>query len=327
VLAIVPPFFLLIGASITPVLVYLVFRQYSEAMGHPWVPMVIMLGDVALNALLNWILIYGHLGAPALGLTGSGISTLTARTAGALAMIVWVRHHATLKQPLPQRWLAPLSRARLGEMLRLGLPASGMLLFESGAFAASAVMMGWLGSVALAAHQIALSCAATTFMFYLGVSMAAGMRLSAAVGAGEHDRLRPIGHGALLIVGAIAAVFVVGYVLAGRVVAGWFVQDAAVIGVAAQLLIVAAVFQCFDGTQVTAVALLRGMKDVRIPAVITFVAYWLVAVTGGYVFGIRFGGGAVGIWSALAAGLAFAAVCLAFRFRRLTRGAILRSPG
>ncbi len=321
VLAIMNPFFLLIGLSITPVLVYLALRQYAEAMGRPWVPMLIMLGGVGLNAFLNWVFIYGHLGMPALGLTGAGISTLTSRTLGALVLVVWVHRDPRLGAALPRHWFAPLSRERLREMLRLALPAAGMLLSESGAFAASAVMMGWLGAVPLAAHQIAISCVGTTFMFVLGLSMAAGMRISAAIGAGERARLRPIGLCALGLGAAIAAVFMVVYLIAGPWLAGCFVNDAAVVAVAAKLLVIAALFQFFDGGQVIGAALLRGMKDVRVPTIITFVAYWLVASLGGYALGIRGGYGPVGIWTALAGGLAFAAVFLGLRFLRMTRPA------
>jgi len=304
VLAIVNPFFLLIGASITPVLIYLALRQYAEAMGRPWVPMAIMLGGVGLNAFLNWIFIYGHLGCPALGLTGAGISTLSSRTLGALVLWLWIQRDPQLAAALPRRWFAPLSRARLRDMLRLGLPAAGMLLSESGAFAASAVMMGWLGAIPLAAHQIAISLVGTTFMFVLGLSMAAGMRISEAVGAGERDRLRPIGLCALGLGGAVAAVFMVFYLFAGHVLAGWFVHDPAVIAVATQLLVVAALFQFFDGGQVIGAGLLRGLKDVRVPTAITFVAYWIVASLGGYALGIRGG---------------FGPLFLTLRFLRMTR--------
>lgn len=319
VLAVVNPFFWLIGVSITPVLVYLALRQYAEAMGRPWVPMLIMLGGVGLNAWLNWVFIYGHCGVPALGLTGSGISTLISRTLGAWVMWEWVRRDPRLNAALPQHWWAPLSWARLKEMLGLGLPASGMLLSEAGAFAASAVMMGWLGAVPLAAHQIAITCVSTTFMFVLGLSMAAGMRISAAVGAGERERLRPIGYGALGLGAAIAGGFMIVYLFAGKMLAGWFVRDAAVVALAAQLFGVAALFQFFDGAQVIGASMLRGVKDVKVPTLITFVAYWLVATGGGYLLGIRGGYGPVGIWAGLAGGLGFAAVFLVLRFRARTR--------
>jgi MATE family multidrug resistance protein len=319
ILAIVNPFFWLIGASITPVLIYLALRQYAEAMGRPWVPMIIMLGGVVLNACLNWVFIYGHWGVPALGLTGAGISTLTSRTLGAAVLFEWVRRDPRLNAALPRRWLAPLSRVTLGEMLKLGLPASGMLLFESGAFAGSAVMMGWLGAVPLAAHQIAISCASTTFMFFLGLSMAAGMRISGAAGAGETERLRPIGYSALGLGALIAAFFMALYLFANRRIAGWFVEDPAVISLAAQLLVVAGLFQLFDGGQVIGSAVLRGLKDVKVPAMITFVAYWGIAMGSGYYFGVRRGFGALGIWGSLAAGLTAASVLLALRFHLLSR--------
>ncbi len=321
VLAQVNPFFQLIGFSITPVLVYLALRQFAEAMGRPWMPMAVMLGGVGLNALLNWILIYGHLGAPAFGLAGAGIATLVSRVLAVAVIFGCIRRDPRLRSVLPARWGAPLSASRLREMLRIGLPSSIMLLFESGAFGASAVMMGWLGAVPLAAHQIAISCAATTFMFVLGISIATGMRLGVAAGAGESARLRPIAGIAQALGGVCALLFMALYLLAGRGIAAWFVADPAVVGLAAQLLVVAAFFQFFDGGQVIGAAALRGLTDVKLPAIITFVAYWVVAIPGGYLLGVRGSFGAVGIWAALAAGLAFAAVALVLRFIHLTRPA------
>ena len=147
VLAVVTPFFLLMAASLVPVFVYLVLRQFAEAMGRPWVPMLIMLGGVGLNAALNWVLIYGHLGSPALGLTGSGISTLISRTLGAVVIFVWLRCDPAMRAVWPSggaaakdqdgaagdrngAWFAPFSRGRFREMLHVGLPASGMLSHE-----------------------------------------------------------------------------------------------------------------------------------------------------------------------------------------------------
>lgn len=319
VIAIVTPFFLLIGASTIPVLVYLALRQFSEAMGHPWVPMLIMLGGVGLNAALNWIFIYGHLGVPALGLTGAGISTLLSRTLGAIVIFVWLRLDPATRAGWPERWCAPLSRARLYEMLHIGLPAAGMLFFECSAFAFSTIMIGWLGAVPLAAHQITISCASLAFMFPLGLSMAAGMRVSRALGAGQRTLLRPIAFGAMGFAVAMTGAFALIFGFGGRLISTWFVDDPAVITLAASLLIVAALFQLFDGWQVTAAACLRGITDVKVPAVITLIAYWGVALPLGYALGIHGSLGALGIWIGIASGLAFAAISLAWRFARLTR--------
>lgn len=318
VVAVVTPFFLLFAASFTPVMIYLALRQFAEAMGHPWAPMFIMLAGIGLNALLNWIFIFGHLGAPPLGLVGAGISTLVSRTLGTLVIFWWLRRDARVRSAWPRRWFGHYSRARFIEMMHVGLPAAGMLLFESTAFAFSGIMIGWLGAVPLAAHQIGISCASLAFMFPLGLSMAAGMRVSHALGAGERARLRPIAGSAGAVGLAMMTVFAVAFGARGAMIARWFTLDAAVILLAAQLLLIAAFFQLVDGVQVIAAAVLRGISDVKIPAVITLVAYWGVALPLGYALGIRGPFGARGMWIGIASGLASAAILLAVRFARLT---------
>jgi len=331
VIAMARPFFAIIAMSIVPAFLFQVLRQYAESLGRPWLPMILMLAGVGLNVLLNWVLIYGHLGAPALGLTGAGWATLTARGLGAIVLWIWLDVDARKRAAVagrslaeigwPARWRTALDPARLREMARLGVPAGGQLLFEVGAFSAAALMMGWLGATALAAHQIALSCAGMTFMFPLGVAMAASMRLSKALGEGRRDAFRPIGFGALGLSCLIMGTFAVVFAVEGRAIAAQFVHDPTVVALAARLLAVAALFQLFDGGQVVGAGLLRGLSDVKVPALITFVAYWLIAIPGGYFLGVR-GIGPVGIWAALAVGLAFAAIFFAWRFTRFTH----RSP-
>jgi MATE family multidrug resistance protein len=319
VLAAVNPFFSLLGLSLLPTLAYLALRQFAESMGRPWVPVLIILGGVALNIALNWIFIYGHLGMPRLGLTGSGISTLISRTLGSAVIFAWLRMDPAMRAAWPRRWFAPVSRDRLRRMLSIGLPTTGCLLFESGAFVAATVMMGWLGAVSLAAHQIAISCVAMTFMVALGISMAVGMRTSAAAGAGEHARLRPIWLGGAGMGAAFGLVVTLTFLTCGRAIAGCFIKDPGVVATATTLLFVAALFQVFDGNQVINSAALRALPDVKVPAAITFMAYWLIALPIAYFLGIRRGLGPAGVWSGLAAGLAAAAVMLGLRFLRLTR--------
>jgi MATE family multidrug resistance protein len=319
VLAAVNPFFALIGFSLVPVLAYLALRQFAESMGRPWVPMLVILAGVVLNAFLNWVFIYGHLGAPRLGLTGAGISTLISRTLGTAVIFAWLRMDPAMRAAWPTRWFAPLSWDRLRRMLGVGLPVSGSLLFEGGAFGAATIMMGWLGAVPLAAHQIAISCAAFTFMFSLGLSMAVGIRMGAAAGAGEHSRLRPIWVGGVGIGVALSAASAALFLVYGRAIAHAFISDPGVISTATLLLVVAAVFQVFDGGQVINGAALRGLTDVKVPAAITFVSYWVIGLPLGYALGVRGRFGPAGIWIGLAAGLAAAAVLLGIRFFRLTR--------
>jgi MATE family multidrug resistance protein len=326
VLATVNPFFILLGASIFPLLAYLALRQFAESMGRPWVPMLVMLCGVGLNALLNWIFIYGHLGVPALGLTGAGISTFISRTLGSLVIFAWLCLDPAMREAWPRRWLAPVSWPRLRRMLGIGLPTSGSLLFEGGAFAAATVMMGWLGAAPLAAHQIAISCAALTFMVALGLSMSVGMRMSAAVGSGDHGSLRPIWIGGVLMGLAMSVTVTFVFLGFGHAIASCFIRDAGVVSIATVLLVVAAVFQIFDCSQVINSAALRALTDVKVPAAITFVAYWLVALPVGYLLGILGPFGPAGIWSGLAGGLAVAAVLLGIRLHGLTRpGTVHRS--
>ncbi len=306
VAAIVRPFFLLNALSLIPVFYFQVQRQYLDALGRPWVGTTIMLLDVALNALLNWMFIWGHGGAPALGLTGSGVATLIARTLAVSGIAVWLRREKT--------GVGALAWGKFRAMLQMGVPAAGSLLFESGAFAAAALMMGWLGATALAAHQIALSCAALTFMFPLGLSMAASIRISKALGEGRRDVLRSIGFGALGFSSLVMLTFALIFAGAGGVLARGFTADPAVIALATQLLLVAAIFQLFDGGQVVASGALRGLTDVKVPTVITFIAYWVVSLPVAYLLAFRTSLGPVGIWTGLSAGLASAAILLGWRF-------------
>jgi multidrug resistance protein, MATE family len=311
VVAVMRPYFLLCSLSLIPVFYFQVQRQYLDALGRPWVGTTIMLVDVGLNAFFNWIFIWGHLGAPALGLTGAGVATLFVRTLAVGMIALWLR-----REP---RANGPLERGRFREMLHMGVPAAGSLLFESGAFAAAMLMMGWLGATALAAHQVALSCAAFTFMFPLGLSMAVSIRISKARGEGRTEVLPAIGFGALGCSCVIMLLFALGFVAGGTLLARAFTPDVAVIALAAQLLIVAAIFQLFDGGQVVSAGALRGLTDVKVPTVITFIAYWVVSLPLAYGLAFHTRLGPVGIWAGLASGLACAAVLLARRFHRLTR--------
>lgn len=310
VVAVMRPFFLLHSLSLVPVFYYQVQRQYLDALGRPWVGTVIMLIDVALNALLNWMFIWGHLGAPAWGLTGSGVASLIARTLAVSAIAFWLRG---------EQASGGLDRERFRAMLALGVPAAGGLLFEAGTFSVAMLMMGWLGATALAAHQIALSCAAFTFMFPLGLSMAASIRISRVRGEGRIAALRPIGFGALALAALLMLGFALLFALGGPTLARGFTPDPAVVALAAQLLVVAALFQLFDGTQVVAAGALRGLTDVKVPTVITFIAYWVVSLPVAYGLAFHTRLGPVGIWAGLAVGLACAAGLLGWRFHRLTR--------
>lgn len=321
------PYLLLFGASLFPALVAHGCKQFSEALKHPWLPNFVMLGGVVLNIFLNWVFIYGNWGAPALGLAGAGWATLIARSLMAVVLVVYVLRARVLRPFQPKRWQAGLSREQFRSLLRIGWPVGVQHFFEVGAFALAAIMMGWISADAIAAHQIAISCAALTFMSALGIGAAAGIRVGHAYGAGQFARMRRIGFGgvalAALTMGSCGLVFALG----GRPIAAAFIAAPNVVALTAQLLVVAAVFQIADGIQVSSIAALRGLADVRVPALVAVFAYWLVALPLGA--GLAFGAdwGPVGIWTGLAVGLGVAAVCLAWRFHQQTRGAIAWQHG
>lgn len=322
VVAAMRPYYEIIVASLLPTLLFQTFRQFAEALGRPFVPMLMMLAGVALNVLLNWILIYGNLGAPALGLAGAGWATLISRSLGVVIIVLWLSRTPAFRPAWPDRWLGRLLLARYRTMFGLGVPAAATLLFEAGAFSAAAIMMGWLGATALAAHQIAISCAAFAFMFPLGLSMAVSMRVGRAIGAGETPRLRPIVLSAQLMTVLFMSGTALTFALAGQLIATGFVSETEVITLAARLLVIAAIFQLFDGAQVVGIGALRGMHDVKVPTAINFVAYWVLALPAAYFLGVKGPLGPTGIWLGLAAGLLVAAVALLLRFIRRTRSAL-----
>jgi MATE family multidrug resistance protein len=261
-------YFLITGLSLIPMFASLAIKQFSEALEHPWPPLMILLASVPVNAGLNWIFIYGNLGAPALGLEGAGWATLLSRAIGFLALWLYVRRARRFAGRTPERWLRPLSSRGFTELIRIGGPAAGMLVLESGAFSMAAVMAGWIDAASLAAHQIAISCAGATFMLPLGISIATTIRVGQAIGAGEGSRVRAISVSSLALGGGIMAICGLGLALWREAIPRIFISDPAVIDVAAGLLIVAAVFQISDGIQVIAVGSLRGMADVNVPVIL-----------------------------------------------------------
>jgi MATE family multidrug resistance protein len=290
-----------------------VTKNFCEALSRPWVPFWIVIAGVSLNVGLNWILIYGNLGAPAMGLDGAGVATLLARISVAAAIVVYMLLAPALKENLPADWLANGLFAEIRRLLAIGLPSGGMHLAEMSGFAFGSLMMGWLGAEALAAHQIAITCAATTFMIPLGLSQAVSVRIGQARGAGEKGRYLPIVFGAFGITVLFMAIFAVAFMRAGAAIAEWFVANTAVASLAAQLLLVAGFFQIFDGVQITSSGALRGFEDTRAPMFIGMLSYWLVALPVSYLSAFKLGFGPQGIWFGFLTGLALAAAALVAR--------------
>ena len=288
-------------------------KNFCEALARPWPPFWIMLGGVLMNVLLNWILIYGNLGAPAMGLDGAGLATLLSRIATMIAMFLYPALAESLRAAWPTDWTAPGLMPEVKRLLGIGIHSGGLSLCEVTGFSFGSLMMGWLGVTELAAHQIALTCAATTFMVPLGIGQAVSVRVGQARGAGRFGEIRAIVHGTLGMTLGIAMLFAAVYLTLGSWIAGWFTEDPAVRALTAQLLILAGVFQVFDGIQIASSGALRGFGDTKIPFLFGILAYWVVALPVSHLAAFHFGLGASGIWIGFVVGLGVAAVALATR--------------
>jgi len=307
-------YFLLVAVSMMPALAAIAVKNHADAMNQPWPAFRITLGGVLFNVWLNWLLIYGNWGFPALGLEGAGVATLIARVATVVALIVWLRGFPPLKEWVPRGWLRMPHRAGLASLLRLGMPSGLQLLAEVSAFVFATLLIGTLGEMALAAHQVAITCAATVFMVPLGLSMALTVRVGEATGAGRgSDAVRRCIVGAGLLAGIFTVASFTTVVLGRDVIASWFLTDPDALKVAAGLLLVSAAFQASDAVQITAVGGLRGLEDVRVPALVAFAAYWVLALPLGWAMAIPLGLGVSGMWWGITCGLTLTAVVLSRR--------------
>lgn len=316
-------FLVIVGWSILPAILVTGLKQFAEALNRPWIPMLIIFAGVGVNAVLNWFLIFGNLGFPALGLEGAAWATLAARILTLLALAAWILRDRAFAAMRPVRWFGELVWRRVRTMIALGVPVSMQLMLEVGAFGLSAIFMGWVNAETLAAHQIVLTCAATTFMVPLGLSSAVALRAGNAWGAKDSVRVRNIGFSAFGLATVVMAIAALGLMLGRSILPQWFIEPSAdgarVVAIAENLMIVAALFQLVDGIQIVGHGLLRGMGDVRVPTHIAFVAYWLLALPSGWLLAFVFHLEGVGIWTGLALGLGFAAVALVARFERMSR--------
>jgi multidrug resistance protein, MATE family len=225
-------------------------------------------------------------------------------------MIVWLRRAADLRDWVPRRWWSKPDYAKIRSLLGIGLPASAQMMFEVSAFSLAGLIMGRFGPVAMASHQIALTLAATAFMIPLGLSMALTVRIGEAHGAGETHRLRQIAISGWLMVTAFGVLGATCFLAFGDWMALAFTRDAEVVALTASMLVIVGVFQIFDGLQVGSSAMLRGLHDARVPALMSFVSYWVFGLPVGAGLAFALGLGARGVWWGLAAGLFVACLTL-----------------
>jgi MATE family multidrug resistance protein len=309
----------ILGFSILPFMIFQSFRQFIDGLHYTRPAMYITLAANVVNIFGNWLFIYGHWGIPAYGLDGAGYSTLITRLFMAMVIMFYVLSSAKFKGYDPGIKIRNINWGVIRRLFEIGIPSGFQHFFEVGAFAFSAVMIGWLGSTSLAAHQIALNMASISFMGILGISAAGTIRVGNALGQENYTHLRTAGLSALLIGGMIMACFGLIFVIFRNMLPKIYIDNIEVIQIAAHLLVVAAVFQVSDGVQAVGIGILRGLTDVKIPTVISFSAYWMIGIPCGYLLGFTFNKGVIGIWIGLLTGLTVAACLLTIRFHVITK--------
>jgi MATE family multidrug resistance protein len=289
----------LLNLGTLPLLLYAAFRRYLQGVGRARPVTFTLLTANLINWGGNWLLIYGRMGFPALGLRGSALSTCAARLYMALVLAGVAWHHERGRgHPLFARWAAP-RWAEVRRLLALGLPAAGQITLEVGAFGVATFMAGSLPAAALAAHQIVLNCAGATFMIPLGMSAATAVVVGHARGAGHPGRARRAGWLAMGVGTVFMTLAALAFLLAPRDLLHIYTRDQTVVALGVQLLALAAAFQIFDGLQAVATGALRGLGETRQPMLVNLAGYWCLGLPLGYALCFHWGLGIAGIWMGL----------------------------
>jgi len=313
------PFLNVMMLGMIPLCIFSGFKQFTEGLSFTGIAMLITVGANLLNILLNYLMIFGHWGFPEMGLMGSCWASFISRVAMALVMFAYVYYNKEFKK----YWLGfnfrNISKELTKKILGIGVPSGLQWFFEVGAFAFAVIMIGWISPDAQAAHQIALSLAATTYMMASGLSAAASVRVGNQLGLKSREGIRTAGFSAFAMVLIFMGTMAISFILLQNYLPTLFSKEHNVIAISSSLLVIAAFFQLSDGIQVVGLGALRGVKDVKIPTIITLVAYWMIGLPMSYILGFKLHLGVEGIWYGLSLGLTISAILLFWRFNYVSK--------
>ncbi len=326
------PYLNLVAFSLIPMIMFQAFKQFSDGMSITKYPMYATLIANIVNVVLNYLLIFGKLGFPQMGIVGAAIGTLVSRFA--MLFFLWgiLSYQEKVKAYVKNIKLFVLEKSMLIRLIQLGFPSALQMFFEVAIFTAAIWLSGILGKNPQAANQIALNLSSMTFMVAMGISVAAMVRVGNQKGLQQFKELRRIAFSLFLLAFLLAGGFAVLFMLCNTIFPKMYVDlddaknlmdNTEVIAIAAKLLLVAALFQLSDGVQVVVLGALRGLQDVKIPTLITFIAYWVVGFPISFYLGLYTDFKSSGIWIGLLAGLTTSAVLLFIRFNHLTKKLIL----
>ncbi len=320
----IKPYYLVLLASLLFVMLFNGFKQFTDGITDTKTAMWILLGGNALNIVGNYILIYGKLGFPELGLLGAGISTLFSRIVMVI-VFAWIvlRGRRFLRYRIGFfrfGWSSSMFKKLNG----LGWPVGLQMGMETASFSLSAIMVGWLGTIALASHQIMLTISQFTFMMYYGMGAAIAVRVSNFKGQGDAENVRRsayAGFHLIMVMGMVLMTIVFAF---RNQVGGWFTDNLAVSGMVASLFLPFLIYQFGDGLQITFANALRGISDVKPMMIIAFISYFIISLPVGYFCGFVLGWGLYGVWMAFPFGLTSAGIMLWIRFRSKMKGGVMR---
>lgn len=323
-IAMAVPFVAILKWTLLPSLAFIALRFFIIALGRPRLVMAALFGGVALNALLDYALIFGRLGAPALGLEGAALATVFVYCAlfATLAVFVLTMRPFRRYHVFARLWRADWPRFAL--IFRIGTPAGFGILMEIGLFAAAVYLMGVIGPEAVAAHQIAIQCAAVTFMVPLGISQAATVRVGVALGRRDRDGVGRAAWSALALGAGFMTITAIAFWVLPRPIVGLYIDldvpgNAAVVALAVQFLFFAGAFQVFDGAQAVGSGILRGLSDTRVPMIMAVVSFWLIGFPVAVFFGFGLAWHGIGVWVGLTLSLVVFAGLLVRRIARRER--------
>lgn len=313
-------YLVIIGWRLIPVALFVALTNFSEGLGKTKMVMIVNLIALPINVFLNYLLIFGNWGLPALGLNGAGYGTLLTQVIILIAFSYYVatsKSFADYRKDLQSAF--KVDYAIIKDIFRIGLPSGIQYSLENGAFAFSGLMAGWLGAQQQAAHQIGLYISSLTFMISMGICTAGTIRVAFYFGKNDWALVKSIGRSTLILASLIGAVFSFLLILGYDYLPNLFVSESEVIEFAKTVLLMAAIFQLTDALQATSAGVLRGIQDVKVPAYLGLVAYWLIGIPFGYLFAFQLDWGVSGLWAGLIVGLSANAFFLTIRFFKLVR--------
>ncbi len=324
-----------VAFSLIPLIMYQGYKQFADGMSMTKYSMYAIVMANVVHVIFNYLLIYGFWIVPPMGIVGAALGTVISRIMMVVFLHVILSRHQALKQYFEGFKIREINKTLLRKIVNIGFPSSMQMLFEVALFTAAIWLCGNIGKTSQAANQIALSLATVTFMFAMGLSVTAMIRVGNQRGLKDYRQLVVVARSIFLLTVLIEIVFALVFLAFHQYLPHFFLNmervdqlltNREVIDIASKLLIVAAIFQISDGVQVVVLGALRGLQDVRIPMYITFVAYWIIGFPISFYLGKYTSLGSVGVWIGLLAGLTAAALFLYYRFEKLTRRLISQNP-